>query len=88
VVVFLIYQPTFTQVTSFLNSILLIIVFNLPLEVIKVVEEIKEKQSAAENHVEGEQSITLKEKITIVVLVGYFISLIWLVGSKYWYGIW
>ena len=40
-------------------------------------EEIKQKPS-----------ITLTEKIVMVVLIGYVISLIWLVGSKHWLGIW
>lgn len=49
-------------------------------------EEIKKEQP-----VEGSdqnQPITLKEKIAIIILIGYVISLIWLAGSKYWYGIW
>ena len=51
-------------------------------------EEIKKEQPADESHGEQEQPMTLKEKLTISVLIGYVISLIWLVGSKYWYGIW
>jgi hypothetical protein len=53
-----------------------------------VAEEIKKGQPAVKNHGEQEKPIPLKEKIAILVLIGYVISLIWLVGSKYWYGIW
>lgn len=51
-------------------------------------KEIKKEQPADENHKEQEQPITLKEKIAVSILIAYVISLIWLAGSKYWYGIW
>jgi uncharacterized ion transporter superfamily protein YfcC len=51
-------------------------------------EEIKQKKPVAESKEEKEQPITLTQKIVVAVLIGYVISLIWLVGSKYWLGIW
>jgi hypothetical protein len=38
--------------------------------------------------IKQEFSITLTEKIVMVVLIGYVIALIWLVGSSHWLGIW
>ncbi len=48
-------------------------------------EQVNHKQPAT-----GEKNppLTLAEKISIVVIIGYLISLIWLAGSSHWYGIW
>jgi uncharacterized ion transporter superfamily protein YfcC len=51
-------------------------------------EEIKRERPATENKEKQEPPITLTQKIVVAVLIGYLISLIWLVGSKYWLGIW
>ena len=51
-------------------------------------EEIKQKRPATENKEKQEPPMTLTQIIFVAVLIGYLISLIWLVGSKYWYGIW
>ncbi|MGB5217270.1 MAG: hypothetical protein WBN66_03120 [Smithella sp.] len=51
-------------------------------------EDIKQAQPTAENKDKQEQPITLTEKIATAVLIGYIISLIWLAGSKHWFGIW
>lgn len=48
-------------------------------------EKVSHKQPAAE---EKNLPLTLTEKTSIVVIIGYLISLIWLAGSSHWYGIW
>lgn len=58
------------------------------MEVTHVAEDIKQAQPTAENKDKQEQPITLTEKIATAVLIGYIISLIWLAGSKHWFGIW
>ena len=51
-------------------------------------EKIKQEQPPAENKEKQEPPKTLMAKIVVAILIGYVISLIWMVGSKYWYGIW
>ena len=51
-------------------------------------ENTKQEQPTAENKEQQDQPMTLTEKIATAVLVGYIISLIWLAGSKHWFGIW
>ncbi|HNY51034.1 MAG TPA: hypothetical protein PLV50_11425 [Smithella sp.] len=51
-------------------------------------EDTKQEQPTAENQDKQEQPITLTEKIATAVLIAYIISLIWLAGSKHWFGIW
>jgi uncharacterized membrane protein YvbJ len=51
-------------------------------------EEIKQEQPATDPHKQENQPITLKEKIAAAVLIAYVISLIWLAGSKHWFGLW
>ena len=51
-------------------------------------EEIKQERLATENKEKQEPPMTLTQKIVVAVLIGYLISLVWLVGSKYWLGIW
>lgn len=54
-------------------------------------EDTQKQQPAAENAENNEQQdqpMTMTEKIATAVLVGYIISLIWLAGSKHWFGLW
>ena len=62
--------------------------FKILVEVKCVAEDTKQEQPTAENQDKQEQPITLTEKIATAVLIGYIISLIWLAGSKHWFGIW
>lgn len=50
-----------------------------------MVEEINKEQPSVEKN---DQPPTLTEKIAILVIIGYIISLIWLAGSSHWYNIW
>lgn len=61
------------------------------MEVNHLADDTQKQQPAAENAENNEQQdqpMTMTEKIATAVLVGYIISLIWLAGSKHWFGLW
>lgn len=51
-------------------------------------EDIKQELPDDENKDKQEQPLTVTEIIATIVLIGYVISLIWLAGSKHWFGLW